>query len=312
MMAAVQASVGSQPAGRSRARVSHEIIAALRQEIASGRVPRGARLPNERNLADRFGVSQPTVREAMRALDVMGLVEVKHGSGAYAASNVDGWLASSLETLMELERVRILDVLEIREVLGARSAYRAVRNATASDIEQIDASLKTIGSQTSVLELATSVVEFQTAFSAAAHEPLLTALESFLIALIMRYQLVAFSDRNLSFWRNWTDRPHPDRIRIVKALRKRDEKGTVRAMNDYLSDQRVAFKSNRALARVQFADAHWMTKVGEISLVTRQKSGGPGDRAVSGAKRSSHRPRRSNGEPGPTMSTTAIKRTDRS
>lgn len=250
----------------SRPRVSHEIIAALRSDIASGRVPRGTRLPNERDMAREFGVSQPTVREAIRALDAMGLVEVRHGSGAYVASNVDAWLATSLETLLQIERVRILDVLEIRGVLGAHSARRAVHNAQAQDLEAISAALRSIGKQSEVDQLAESVVRFQVAFAAASHDPLLLALESFLIDLIMRFQLVAFSDRGTRFWRSWTARPHPDRVRLVELLFKRDEQGTVSAMEDYLRDQRSAFASNPILAEVRFSDTHWMAKVGDVRL----------------------------------------------
>ncbi len=250
----------------SRPRVSHEIIATLRSDIASGRTPRGTRLPNERDMAREFGVSQPTIREAIRALDAMGLVEVKHGSGTYVASNVDAWLATSLETLLQIERVRIVDVLEIRGVLGAHSARRAVRNALPQDMEAIRATLLTIGKQSEVEQLAESVVRFQVAFAAASHDPLLLALESFLIDLIMRFQLVALSDRGTRFWRSWTARPHPDRERLVELLWKRDEEGTVRAMDDYLHDQRSAFTSNPVLAQVEFAETHWMARVGGVRL----------------------------------------------
>jgi GntR family transcriptional repressor for pyruvate dehydrogenase complex len=250
----------------SRPRVSHEIIATLRSDIASGRVPRGTRLPNERDMARDFGVSQPTVREAIRALDAMGLVDVKHGSGVYVASNVDEWLADSLETLLQIERVRILDVLDIRAVLGTHSARRAVRNAQPQDLEAIRAALLSIGKQSEVRQLVEAVVRFQVSFAAASNDPLLVALESFLIELIMRFQLVAFSGRGTRFWRAWTARPHPDRERLVELLWKRDEEGTVKAMDDYLHDQRSAFTSNPVLAQVEFAGTHWMAKVGGVRL----------------------------------------------
>jgi GntR family transcriptional regulator, hexuronate regulon transcriptional repressor len=64
-------------------RLYQDLAQALLKEIASGKYPIGARLPAERELASLYNVSRPTVREAIIALEVQGLVEVKIGSGAY-------------------------------------------------------------------------------------------------------------------------------------------------------------------------------------------------------------------------------------
>ncbi len=68
---------------RGQDRLYQDLARNLLEELASGLHPVGARLPAERELALKFGVSRPTVREAMIALEVQGLVEVKVGSGAY-------------------------------------------------------------------------------------------------------------------------------------------------------------------------------------------------------------------------------------
>ncbi len=68
---------------KSQDRLYQDLARSLLEELASGRYPVGARLPAERELAMTYNVSRPTVREAMIALEVQGLVEVKVGSGAY-------------------------------------------------------------------------------------------------------------------------------------------------------------------------------------------------------------------------------------
>lgn len=68
---------------RGQDRLYQDLARNLLEELASGLYPIGARLPAERELALKFSVSRPTVREAMIALEVQGLVEVKVGSGAY-------------------------------------------------------------------------------------------------------------------------------------------------------------------------------------------------------------------------------------
>ena len=70
--------------GRAEGRRLYEHIAeALAADIAAGRYPVGSRLPSERDLAQTFGVSRPTVREALIALEIDGLVEIKVGAGIF-------------------------------------------------------------------------------------------------------------------------------------------------------------------------------------------------------------------------------------
>lgn len=68
---------------KTQDRLYQDVARDLLEELASGRYPIGARLPAERELAARYNVSRPTVREAIIALEVQGLVEVRVGSGAY-------------------------------------------------------------------------------------------------------------------------------------------------------------------------------------------------------------------------------------
>jgi GntR family transcriptional regulator, hexuronate regulon transcriptional repressor len=68
---------------KAQDRLYQDLARSLLEELASGRYPVGARLPAERELATTYSVSRPTVREAIIALEVQGLVEVKVGSGAY-------------------------------------------------------------------------------------------------------------------------------------------------------------------------------------------------------------------------------------
>ena len=70
-------------AERGQDRLYQDLARSLLEELASGRYVVGTRLPAERELATKYGVSRPTVREAIIALEVQGLVEVRVGSGAY-------------------------------------------------------------------------------------------------------------------------------------------------------------------------------------------------------------------------------------
>ncbi len=71
------------PAGQ---KLYQRVAAAITESIESGRYLPGARLPGERDLAEEFEVSRPTIREAMIALEIRGLVEARHGSGLYVTN----------------------------------------------------------------------------------------------------------------------------------------------------------------------------------------------------------------------------------
>src|ERR1700759_961064 len=94
------AATGILAAPGPRPKRTDVIIEVLREEIVSGRLPPGARLPTERELANHYGVSQPTVREVIRAFDVMGLVDVRHGSGAYVRGDSAYLMATALQTML--------------------------------------------------------------------------------------------------------------------------------------------------------------------------------------------------------------------
>jgi GntR family transcriptional repressor for pyruvate dehydrogenase complex len=72
----------TRPAPDTR-KLYQQVAAAITEAIAAGRYQPGQRLASERDLAEEFGVSRPTIREAMLALEIRGLVEARHGSGVY-------------------------------------------------------------------------------------------------------------------------------------------------------------------------------------------------------------------------------------
>lgn len=70
-----------------RVKLYQRVAQDLESAIRAGQFIAGSRLPPERDLADQFAVSRPTIREAMIALEIRGLVEVRHGSGVYVSEN---------------------------------------------------------------------------------------------------------------------------------------------------------------------------------------------------------------------------------
>lgn len=115
-------------------RLYRQIADQLRQRIAAGDYALGSRLPPERDLAVQLGVSRPTVREAVIALEVEGLVEVRMGSGIYVVGQRGALAVAANGALGPLETIRARQLVE-RE-LAAEVARSARRSAAAGGLRE--------------------------------------------------------------------------------------------------------------------------------------------------------------------------------
>ncbi|WP_068400982.1 FadR/GntR family transcriptional regulator [Kribbia dieselivorans] len=257
--AGTPAALAAPPPQRRTA--SRVVVESLRDQIASGELKRGERLPSETDLAAHFGVSHPPVREALRVLEVMGLVEVRHGSGAYVTGDPRQFIANSLHTLLQVDRVGILEVLEMRKALAAYSAVRVVDHAGDEDLDLIEDQgrrLAEAGESADFEHIADAAVAFQVSVSAATHNALLFAIDSVLAEVLVRLQVDAFAKRSRSFWKEWSLQFAADRAELMAAFRARDSERAVAAMNAYLERQQSRFSSDETLATARLSDPEIM------------------------------------------------------
>ncbi len=249
---------------RRRVKLVEEIIEELRQDIVTRRRADGERLPTEKELSDRFGVGQSTVREAIRALETLGLVEVMHGTGSFVRSQGDFALASAMQTLLQLRNVGIMEALELRQLLGRHSIEMAAVNATGHDIADIAATcalLDRLSDLQEVDEVIALIIGFQRAVSAASHSPLLQSLEAFLLALLTEVQLKSLSGRGVRFWRARATEFQPYRVAILEGVRTRDPVLARGAMDRYFDAQRKQFEQAEDLRSLNLSDPHMINVV---------------------------------------------------
>lgn len=257
---------------RGRSKVTDEIIESLRQDIVTHRLKAGERLPNERELAQHFGVSQPTIREAVRALDVMGLIHVRHGSGAYVRDDSAYLAATALQTLLQIEQVSIIEALDVRELLGRETARTAARTATNEDIAELEQRLEELGkidARSTIEALIERLAAFQLAISSATHNPLLYALEAFLVNLLLQLQIKALSKRGVKYWLERSREFQDDRRKVVDAIRERDGQRAFEAMENYLEHQRRTFASDKELSAMRLSDPKAVLAVADIVSMAR-------------------------------------------
>jgi GntR family transcriptional repressor for pyruvate dehydrogenase complex len=109
----------------------------LADAIRKGTYATGEKLPAERELAETFGVSRPTVREAMIALEIFGLVEIRHGSGIYVIQSGGGRAEATAQADAEAQ-VGAFELIEARIIIEGETAAVAAAAATDEDLAALD------------------------------------------------------------------------------------------------------------------------------------------------------------------------------
>jgi GntR family transcriptional repressor for pyruvate dehydrogenase complex len=201
-------------------RIADAIAEDLRGQIASGAIPHGARLPAERDLAERYRVSGPTVREALQGLSAMGLLDVRHGSGTYVSVLADSLVAKALGTVIQLQGVSVQDIIGMLAALDGYAARLAVVRSTAEDIASLEEAIAAIPVAGDIDGIIRAVKHFVIGLAAAAHDPLLLALVTFLVDV--QFELALATRTTFKDWQKLVASLQPDRIAIVEALKRRD------------------------------------------------------------------------------------------
>ncbi len=119
-------------------KVSTQIADQIRASILSGDFSPGDKLPPERELAESFGVSRPSVREALNALASSGLVRSNQGGGTIVLSLVETASDNPLSGLIRMQQDRALDVIEVRKCMESWTAFYAAQRALPEDIRRME------------------------------------------------------------------------------------------------------------------------------------------------------------------------------
>ncbi|MEM9709373.1 MAG: FadR/GntR family transcriptional regulator [Pseudomonadota bacterium] len=120
------------------------VVAQVEDLIASGILKQGRKLPSERDLAERLGVSRPKLREALQILEERGLVVTKHGEGSFVAPLTGQAILPALLALYGRHEPAFFDYLEYRRAQEGFAARLAAQRATGIDRERIAAILATL------------------------------------------------------------------------------------------------------------------------------------------------------------------------
>ena len=118
------------------------VIDNIRQMIADGELQAGQKLPSERELAEKFNVSRVPIREALKILEYMGVLDSSPGDGTYVKNTSAQSLVSKMNFSFDATADTIRDLLELRIVLETFAAYHAAQRRTDEDIASIQKLLR--------------------------------------------------------------------------------------------------------------------------------------------------------------------------
>ena len=126
--------------------VTDEAIARIRDLIKSGGLRPGDRLPPEKELSESLGLSRNSLREAVKALEMINILDVRRGDGTYVTNLRPSSAMDAMSFVLELQQDEtILDLLEVRRVLEAAAGARAAALITAEQVQELRDMLGQVG-----------------------------------------------------------------------------------------------------------------------------------------------------------------------
>lgn len=134
--------------------VTDKAISKIKAMLHSGELAPGDRLPPEQELAERFGISRSSLREAIKVLETMRVLDVKRGDGTYVTSLHPSLLLESIAFVLDFgAHERVLQILEARRLLEPQVAALAAQQITPADVTKLEAHLASIAATASTAEL---------------------------------------------------------------------------------------------------------------------------------------------------------------
>ena len=209
----------------------------IRRTIQSGDYRRGDRLPPIVEMAKRFEVGQPSIREALRKLEAMGVVRIRHGSGVFVTRSEEVLVLASPDYAGTVTKKLLLDLIRARIPIEIQSVEDCVRNATREQVRALERILASAGRHLGDDDVLNSVnMEFHGKIAEASGNSVTAQLLAVLHELFtdeQRLILGIFGSREAD---------HQDHLLIFDAIERRDESLAVARMRAHLEGVHVSIQ----------------------------------------------------------------------
>ncbi|GHO78339.1 GntR family transcriptional regulator [Ktedonobacter sp. SOSP1-85] len=210
--------------------LSEDIVNKLLALLKEKKLQPGDRLPSERDLAEQLQVSRPSLREALRALSIMHVVEIRQGSGTYISSLEPQSLVEHLDFVFALADSTYLSLFEARKVVEVGICGLAAQRITNEEVTRLERCL-----EKSLLGLTDAELYFQA--DVELHEIITEAAASPILSRIMAsiHHLSLASRKRTAVLPGIAYQVIEDHRAIIQALKQRDSKAARQAMYQHLT-----------------------------------------------------------------------------
>jgi GntR family transcriptional repressor for pyruvate dehydrogenase complex len=210
-----------------KTRIAEGVADRIRTLILDGTFPQAQPLPSERVLTERFGVSRGSIRDALRMLETIGLLETRHGRGTFPHELTVDRLVAPLASVMTYQhdlQDELLDVRRMFEPAVARAAATRVTDEDFADLQRI------LDAQRRKLETGQSAIVEDTAFHAALAR---STRNRVIVSLMATLNDLLVESRTLTL-KGRPAKSMEGHEAVVAALRRSDAEGAARAMYDHI------------------------------------------------------------------------------
>ncbi|MDN5755039.1 MAG: FadR/GntR family transcriptional regulator [Arthrobacter sp.] len=157
--------------------VTDEAIDKIKGMLLREELKAGDRLPPEKELAERLGLSRNSLREAVKALELIRVLDVRRGDGTYVTSLDANLLNGAVAFIVELHQDRsVLELFEVRRILEPASGFMAASRMSAEDLKALRATMEGIDETTGIEELVAHDLDFHRIIGQAAGNEYLGSL----------------------------------------------------------------------------------------------------------------------------------------
>ncbi|ORC15757.1 MULTISPECIES: FadR/GntR family transcriptional regulator [Rothia] len=209
--------------------LTDEAILTIKQMIIDGELKPGDRLPPEKELGVHLGLSRNSLREAVKALEVIGVLDVRRGDGTYVTDLGTDYLTDAVSFILDLhQESSLLELFEVRRILEAAAVEKAAARITDQDILELEEQMQTIrqalqqgGATDTDVSTINTLVEHDIAF----HQFVLNLADNSYLASLT--DSLASHTTRVRIWRGLTDSQAVERTliehqAIVDALTERN------------------------------------------------------------------------------------------
>ncbi|MCP2335690.1 FadR/GntR family transcriptional regulator [Actinomadura rupiterrae] len=167
----------TEDATTPRTTVTERAIAQIRAKLGAGELLPGQRLPTERELAVELGLSRSSMREAIRALTALGVLESRHGAGVYVTRLSPDDLLETFGAVAEMSRGRtLLHLVQVRKILEPAAAATAAARIDESGLALLRVQMRAMERGVDSEEIVGHDMEFHRIINEAAGNPVLAAI----------------------------------------------------------------------------------------------------------------------------------------